>query len=260
MMSLRGVTLISVCALLITVSLGSPGRAGRDLGVMVTVHVLPHDNLRTCSRDFPEIRGCSAIATTYAGCGDVDVFPVFFFVSEYLGLEYGLTWPGSGSCAFTSCSDLSIGSIEQPGDGISQVWTSCQWGPSQISVVPGFGWIEVSEPGRVSMVPHPERWAIYILDCLEGLDEPVENHGAGLCGESGDHPCWLWPDMGLNKICSSATDCVNTGDTLNYTISYENQYWDALDDVVVVDYLPNGAEYVSASDGGVYDPGTHTVT
>jgi uncharacterized repeat protein (TIGR01451 family) len=190
----------------------------------------------------------------------VDVFPVFFDVVEYLGVEYGLTWPGSGNCAFTSCSNLHIGGIEQPGDGIAQAWTSCQWGPTGSSVVPGFGWIEVTEPGMVSLVPHPETGMIRILDCADGLDAPVGIYCAGLCGESGDPPCWLWPYMELTKTCGNDSGCVNTGDTLSYTISYENQHWEALDGVVILDYLPIGAEYVSASDGGVYDPAAHTVT
>jgi uncharacterized repeat protein (TIGR01451 family) len=50
------------------------------------------------------------------------------------------------------------------------------------------------------------------------------------------------------------------GDTITYRITCENYYWAALEDVVIVDYLPQGTEYVSASDAGTYDPGMHTVT
>jgi uncharacterized repeat protein (TIGR01451 family) len=108
------------------------------------------------------------------------------------------------------------------------------------------------------MIPHPGSGTIHILDCADGLDQPVGNAGAGLCGRSGDHPCWLWPSIGLGKSATTA-GCVSVGDTITYVICYENHYWAAVEDVVVLDYLPDGAEYVSASDAGTYDPGTHSV-
>jgi uncharacterized repeat protein (TIGR01451 family) len=56
--------------------------------------------------------------------------------------------------------------------------------------------------------------------------------------------------------------------TVNYTISVSNRPIDpdrprgtlALDNVVVTDVLPVGAEFVSATGGGTYDPATRTVT
>ena len=75
----------------------------------------------------PEIAACEDIVTT-SEAWNVDVFPVFYDIEEYMGVEYGLFWDPAAAyaVAFTSCSDFTIGDIAQPMDGISQTWTSCQ--------------------------------------------------------------------------------------------------------------------------------------
>ncbi len=49
------------------------------------------------------------------------------------------------------------------------------------------------------------------------------------------------------------------GDTLTYTINYENYGVSPAVNTVIVDTLPERASYVSATNGGVYDSATHTV-
>jgi len=160
--------------------------AGDNPGAKVAVHVVAHSAKLSCTNDFPSISACGDIVYTLE-TGDADCFPVFFNLEEYLGCEYGLTWPGTYSCVFTSCSDLTIGDIENPGDGVSHAWTSCQ---SDDIVVPGWAWIYEPDSARVCVIDHPESYAVRVLDCDEGLDEPAEEpFCAGIAGEAGDDPC-----------------------------------------------------------------------
>jgi hypothetical protein len=154
-------------------------------GVKVAVHVEPHAD-RTCGRDFPQIDHTMDIVSEIADL-DVDVFPVFFALTEYLGLEYGLSWPGDAACIFTSCSGLEIGDIVNPGDGIAQVWFTCQPGPI---AVPGWGWIAAETAGQVCVVPHPAVHRIGVTDCQEDgiLDQPDEVFCAGIGGADGEWP------------------------------------------------------------------------
>jgi uncharacterized repeat protein (TIGR01451 family) len=56
-------------------------------------------------------------------------------------------------------------------------------------------------------------------------------------------------------------DCVNAGDNITYTISYDNtQNQNPVNNVTIVDTLPPETNYVSDSGGGIYNAGTHTVT
>ena len=115
---------------------------------------------------------------------DVDAFPVFFDLVEYQGMDYSMAWPGLYSCAFTSCSDVTTGSIVFPCDGISHVWAVCQPGPIAI---PGWAWIY--DYGLVCVIPHPWSGNIAITDCQGEMDEPICNFCAGIGGYTGDDPC-----------------------------------------------------------------------
>jgi hypothetical protein len=126
---------------------------------------------------------CSDIITTEAS-PDVDAFPVFFDLVEYQGFDYSLSWPGMYSCAFTSCSDLTIGGVVFPGDGVSHAWTTCQVEPVAI---PAFGWIY--DYGMICVIPHPEPGTINIGDCEAMLYSPQCNFCAGIGGYFGDDPC-----------------------------------------------------------------------
>jgi hypothetical protein len=121
---------------------------------------------------------------------DVDAFPVFFDLAEYRGLEYGLTWPGSNTCVFTSCSDLSIGGITEPGDGISQSWFHCRFGPIAAG---GWAWIQADGPGEICVVVHPLTYQITVGDCQyhPRADHPEDDdvYCAGVGGVEVDNPC-----------------------------------------------------------------------
>jgi len=53
---------------------------------------------------------------------------------------------------------------------------------------------------------------------------------------------------------------VEQGKQMTYTISYFNDAEVSAENVVITDNLPSQAEFVSASDGGLYDPTTHSVS
>jgi hypothetical protein len=165
---------------------GSAALAGSNAAVRATVHVLPHSSQRTCTQGFPDVGWCNDLKTTEASA-DVDWFPVFYDLTEYMGVEYGATWPGAYTCSFTICSDLCIGDIIEPGDGISHVWFSCETGGA---VIPGWGHIYEPNGGRICLIPHPISGEISVLDCDQELDGPaVIPSCAGIGGQQGDDPC-----------------------------------------------------------------------
>jgi hypothetical protein len=137
-------------------------------------------------KNFPTITGQGDVVYTYAG-GDVDAFPVFFDMVEYRGFDYGLTWPGTYSCAFTSCSDLAIGTIQYAGQGVSHAWYVCQ--SSDIGV-PAWAWIYEPAPARIQVVDHPTVGGILVGDCTEPFAvkdtiPPSRSYYSGIAGEEG---------------------------------------------------------------------------
>ena len=155
---------------------------GDNQDCKVAVHVLPHAS-RSCTKSYPAIMGCGDIITTEPGM-DVDAFPVFFDLVEYRALEFGMSWPGLYSALYRSCSDLTVGNILFPGDGVYHIWEQCQIEPA---CVPGWAWIW--DYGMISIVDHPDYGHIYVTDCLGRRDEPQCNFSAGIGGFVGDDPC-----------------------------------------------------------------------
>ena len=156
----------------------------RNPNMKVGTHVRYHDPKAGCN--YGTIATCVDINTTEPSY-NVDVFPVFFDLNAYLGCEYALCWPAwAYSAAFNNCTDLVIGSIVWPGDGASHTWLTCQPGPV---AVPSFVWLYADTPGMICPCPHPVSGMISILDCAEGLDDPVCIFCAGVYGMIGDDPC-----------------------------------------------------------------------
>ena len=79
---------------------------------------------------------------------------------------------------------------------------------------------------------------------------------AGICIPRGEIHFY---ELGIEK--NDTPDPVLPGSTITYTITYDN-LGNSFDvhNVVIVDHLPIETTFVSASDGGVYDPVSHTVT
>jgi hypothetical protein len=174
---------VLVAAVALTLILSAVAFAGNNPAPKVAIHVRAHNAKLGCN--YGTITGCAEIVTTEASFS-FDAFPVFYDLTEFLGCEYGICWPAwTYSAAFTSCSDLVIGTVVWPGEGASHTWTSCQVGVA----VPSFVWLYADAPGMVCPCPNPETGLISVLDCAEGLDSPCGIFCAGVYGMVGDDPC-----------------------------------------------------------------------
>ena len=168
---------------ILILALSSLAIAGNNPAAKVAVHVRAHNAKLGCNAGI--INGCGEIVTTEPGF-NVDAFPVFYDLVEFLGCEYGLCWPAwTYSAAFSNCSDLVIGAVDWPGSGAAHTWTSCQAGVA----IPSFIWLYADAPGMVCPCPNPETGLISVLDCAEGLDSPIGIFCAGVYGMIGDDPC-----------------------------------------------------------------------
>lgn len=179
--------LILLTASLISLLIISTCLAGGE-SVKVALHVRAHNAKQSCA-NLPVIEGCGDINATYAGCGDVDVFTVFFDFDGCTGAHWGLTWPAEwGSGATTHCGDLSIGGIVDPGDWVAVTYMNCQPGPV---IVVAWTWLMGAwSPGVVYPVAAPPEWPFAgITDCDFVEWEAVCTFGAGICGACGDDPC-----------------------------------------------------------------------
>jgi hypothetical protein len=179
-------TRIIAMAAVLTIALSIAAQAGLNAGARMTFHVIPHTS-RSCTKGFPVITGCEDIVTTEAAA-EVDAFPVFYDLVEYQGFDYGMTWPGMYTCTFTSCSDLTIGGIVNPGDAISHAWYACQ---SKTIAIPGWGWI--TDYGLICAVPHPLFGHVNAGDCQGGTTPDSIPSGmhccAGIGGALGQNAC-----------------------------------------------------------------------
>ena len=166
-------------------SRSGPEVHGTNADVRVAVHVLPHAS-RSCTKNFPVIETGDDIITTEPGA-DADCFPVFYYIEEYKGFDYALTWPGMYSTVFTSCSDVTVGEIVWPGDGISQTWNTCHNGFTAIT-----GWAWIYDYGVVQVIPHPDLGSINVRDCHDtvGVAHPNYSVFAGIGGTEGASPVW----------------------------------------------------------------------
>jgi len=66
-------------------------------------------------------------------------------------------------------------------------------------------------------------------------------------------------DLVLTKDDQVST-CASIGSTITYRVCYQNTGDDPANNVSIVDTLPDEVNFVSASGGGIYDSGSHTVT
>jgi uncharacterized repeat protein (TIGR01451 family) len=230
----------------------------------IAVHVVAHG---TECKNLPTFDSCSDIQTTYPAVGDIDVIPVFYDLTEYMVIQFGFDWPQAwGDMEFMQCvGDGRSGSIVSPGDGMAIVWSQCQraW-----SVAGGYGRIDARGPGRISLVPYVEgdTQAIGVSNCddypLSYFDYPSGISNAGVGGIQGDDPCA--PAVlyyALNLRVGRSGGCVNPGDTLTYTVAFDNKSNSgAVHGIALVDNLPEATVFVSASSGGLFDAVTRTIT
>jgi uncharacterized repeat protein (TIGR01451 family) len=82
---------------------------------------------------------------------------------------------------------------------------------------------------------------------------PLPPHGGG-----GTRPTVIATDLAVEASASSHT--INPGGNLTYTLHVTNNGPSDSTGALVVDALPNGVSFVSATNGGTYNSGSHTVT
>jgi hypothetical protein len=178
-------TLLAVLTLALALTI--PCFAGNNPCYKVAVHVIGRDCDRSCAFNMPEIDNACDIQPTYDGPKEFEFFPVFYDLTEVYCLEYAIEWTGAYGCAFTACSYTHIGGITWSGDWIAQCFDGCRPGPV---IIPGWGWIEMDEPGRICVVPVETEDRIGVLDCTgENIDIPIATYCAGVHGAAGDDPC-----------------------------------------------------------------------
>jgi uncharacterized repeat protein (TIGR01451 family) len=94
--------------------------------------------------------------------------------------------------------------------------------------------------------------------CWEAVDDC--NNTSTCCQTITEEAC---PALMLTKsddVLGSPGDCVEPGGNITYGIDVENGNSVDAPDVVVIDELPSGVDFVSADQGGTYDGGQHMVT
>jgi len=189
---MRGtVPLIALVLIVVGVCIGTCAmvQAGANPEHKIAIHVVPHG---LACKSLPTFTECSQITTTYSGTGDIDIVPVFFNLSEYTLVEFALTWPaGWGTCSYTTCTQtIDVGGILNSGDGIASAWTSCQTG---WSVCHGYGWLNATGAGSISVVPNPATGDCGVVDCAAEpgpyYDRPDTTFCAGVGGGTGGNAC-----------------------------------------------------------------------
>jgi uncharacterized repeat protein (TIGR01451 family) len=68
------------------------------------------------------------------------------------------------------------------------------------------------------------------------------------------------PDFAVSIEKSANVSTIGAGEQFTYTVNWGTSGIITADDAVITDTLPTGVNFVSATDSGVYDNGTHTVT
>jgi hypothetical protein len=121
------------------------------------------------------------------------------------------------------------------------------------------------------MVDGKERdWYADFADALVNAQDPCGYWSTNLYG--GDVLATEWalvalkktPIVTLKKVDDvNEDDCVVPGDEINYRIDYNYPSWmtcPGINDVSIIDYLPEEVEFISASSDGTYNRCSHTVT
>ncbi len=100
---------------------------------------------------------------------DLDVFVVIFGLAgtEILGAGYGLAWPAEWGTGLTQyCADAVIGSIVNPGDGMSLTWFDCREVGSSLPV--SWTWLAPVDPGGIRLCgvnTYPDYEVLGVVTC-----------------------------------------------------------------------------------------------
>jgi len=185
---------VLVIAVALTLVLSVAALAGPNAQAKVAVHVREHSAKAGCT--VGPFAVCTDIVTTTDGtAGGADAFMVFYELTEWKGVAFGMCWdPTISSGTWVGCADLEIPSFDPAGymasgEGVASTWYDCH---TDYAAVAGYNWVYVYGPGMICPCDHPDpliEGGIQVLDCAGGLDFPECTRCAGLGGLVGDDPC-----------------------------------------------------------------------
>jgi hypothetical protein len=195
--------LLIVLALILCCS--GTASAGDNLEIAIALHAQGY--YEPCG--IFQLPDCFAIQTEHWMPGQIFVYVLIcghgWTGDGFMAAAYGLTWPAEWGPAqgWWSCSDLAIGSIEQPGDGVYQIWVMCQE-PRGFPELAGILALDASSPGRVEVIVHADAGTAEVGDCYGGTDIVLPcNLGNGRAG-------WVsveFPDAGCNPCPCVGPPC-----------------------------------------------------
>jgi uncharacterized repeat protein (TIGR01451 family) len=183
--------------------------------------------------------------------------PVDITVDRQRGLVYtvsmtaGAWTPGGTGSNLLSKYNLSTG-LETTVD------MGCQGVGVAVDEVTGYVYVTVSPHcgGGATL----QVWNTFTSPWTQVDTDFISGSPAGICIPQED--VVYNPPPHLSKIDNLPDDgCVPPGGYITYTICYDNSdsTYDATN-VIIVDDLPSEVSYISDNGGGIYDPGTHTIT
>jgi len=179
---------VLVIAIALTFVFTAVAFAGGNPLTKLAVHVKATGT--TC-KSVPQFATCSGIVFDYEGGGDIHVVPVFFDMTEFTVIEFGLTWPAEWlTMSWFRCKgSLAIGTITNPGDGTAISYGLCQ---SLTNTACGYGWLIPTGPGLIVPVPNPATGQMGVVDCAPS---PGPYYDVPMCVSAGgymmpgDDPC-----------------------------------------------------------------------
>jgi hypothetical protein len=174
---MKAAALLALAGVLVLASPAGGSTTRDNQNLKVILHVEAHAT-RTCSKNMPSISDRDDFVRMWETHTDVDVFFVVFSYDSLTGVQFGLKWPQDWGSAFTyHCGDLAIGSISEPGDGISLTWQTCQRNGARPPYWPvAWTWLAPASDGEVEITPH----FLGTADCAFQRSEPESIFNAGL--------------------------------------------------------------------------------
>ncbi len=155
-------------ALTMACLIAAPAWCGQNPDVKVTIHVMRHDENRTCTENLPVLAGCEdATPGGAAGYHDCDAFLVFYSLAEYNLLEYGVIQYYGGYGTMHDCSDhMLLDDSDRNHLGVTQFYNNCQPGPTAIPLWFGFWWVTAEQ---MCIAEHPSTGDISVGDCQDPM-------------------------------------------------------------------------------------------
>jgi uncharacterized repeat protein (TIGR01451 family) len=147
-----------------------------------------------------------------------------------LVIKQAFSQPGCGTTTFPPVTDLYGGYINP------------QWSVDRVKIV----------------VPAGHTWLAFQVESVyTGASDIEETGESGAWFGQASIPLYN-PELRVTK--SDGVTLAHPGDTLTYTINYDNHGYGPAQNTTIVDTLPEHATFISATAGGIYNAAARTVT